>query len=206
MPHVLGLTGNIASGKTTIGLMLLEMGAHTYCDADLVVHDLYLPGRPLVDQLVAAFGEGVRDPDGGVDRKALGQIVFGDPEKLRQLEAIVHPAVQSALIDVLRRIPEDDVGVLDAVKLIESGYAPLCHGLWIVRAPEEEQYRRLRENRGLSDAEARARLAAQPPLEPKLALATEVIENGGDLDSLRAQVAAAWQRFQASLPPKVSTE
>lgn len=200
MPHILGLTGNIACGKTTVGLMLLELGATTYVDADHTVHELYLPGKPLVPRLVEAFGPGILAPDGGVDRKALGQIVFGDREKLRLLESIVHPAVQSALLKHLRALPPDGVGVLDAVKLVEAGYAPLCEGVWLVTCPEEVQLRRLVETRGTTPEEARLRLAAQPDLGPKRAAATEVIENGGTLDDLRRQVTAAWQRFKATLP------
>lgn len=199
MPYILGLTGNIASGKTTVGLMLLELGVYTYVDADAVVHELYLPGRPLVEQLVAVFGASILDADGGVDRRALGEIVFGDQQKLRQLESLVHPAVQDALIQRLRDIPADAIGVLDAIKLVESGYAPLCHGVWVVTCPPEMQLRRMIEQRGMTEAEARARLDAQPPIEPKLALATEVIDNSGTLDDLRQQVTAAWGRFQASL-------
>lgn len=199
MPSILGLTGNIASGKTTIGLMLLELGATEYVDADLVVHELYLPGRPLVEKLAAAFGGEIRDVEGGVDRRALGQIVFGDTQKLRLLESIVHPEVQSALIGRMRALPPDGIGVLDAVKLVESGYAPICHGVWLVTSPPEVQLRRLMANRGLSETESRQRLAAQPPLEPKRAAATEVIENSGSVDELRRQVTAAWERFLASL-------
>ncbi len=200
MPYILGLTGNIASGKTTVGLMLLELGAYSYTDADEVVHELYLPGRPLVPRLAAAFGPEVVGPDGGIDRQRLGQLVFGDPPALERLEAIVHPAVQEALVARLREIPPEGVGVLDAVKLVESGYAPLCHAVWVVTCPEEVQIRRLVEQRGLSLEDARARLAAQPPLAPKLAVASAVIQNDTSLDHLRVQVTEAWQRFRASLP------
>lgn len=199
MPSILGLTGNIASGKSTIGLMLLELGATVYVDADTVVHELYLPGKPLVSQLVQTFGPSILDADGGVNRRTLGDVVFGDQSKLRQLEAIVHPAVQTALIERLRALPPDGIGVLDAVKLVESGYGPLCHGLWLVTCPYEVQLRRLIESRGLSEAEARLRLDAQPELESKRAIATEIIDNGGSLEALRAQVTAAWQRFVATL-------
>lgn len=200
MPYFLGLTGSIASGKTTVGLLLLELGAALYLDADHIVHELYLPGQPLVPTLIATFGPSIADGQGGIDRKALGDLVFGDVAKLRQLEALVHPAVQSEVIRRLRSVPDEGVGVLDAVKLIESGYAPLCHGVWVVTCPPEEQVRRMVENRGMSEAEARARLAAQPPLQPKLDAATEVIDNSGTPEHLRAQVTAAWQRFLASLP------
>ncbi len=199
MPYILGLTGNIASGKTTVGLMLLELGLSTYIDADNVVHELYLPGQALPARLAEAFGPGVLDADGGVDRRALGAIVFNQPERLRQLESIVHPAVREALLAKVRALPADAIGALDAIKLVESGYAPFCHGLWIVTCPEEIQLQRLTQQRGLSVEEARARLAAQPPIEAKLPLATAVIQNDGSLDSLRQQVTDAWRAFVASL-------
>lgn len=199
MPSILGLTGNIASGKTTIGLMLLELGATEYVDADAVVHELYLPGHPLALKLAEAFGPSVLDAQGGVDRRVLGQMVFGDTAKLRLLESIVHPEVQAALIGRMRALPFDAVGVLDAIKLVESGYAPLCHGLWLVICPPEIQLRRLMETRGLSEAEARLRLDAQPSLEGKREVATEVIDNSGSPDDLRRQVSAAWARYLASL-------
>ncbi len=199
MADILGLTGNIASGKTTVGLMLLELGLSTYIDADNVVHELYLPGQALPARLAEAFGPGVLDADGGVDRRALGAIVFNQPERLRQLESIVHPAVREALLAKVRALPADAIGALDAIKLVESGYAPFCHGLWIVTCPEEIQLQRLTQQRGLSVEEARARLAAQPPIEAKLPLATAVIHNDGSLDSLRQQVTDAWRAFVASL-------
>lgn len=200
MPYILGLTGNIASGKTTVGLLLLELGAAEYIDADTVVHELYLPGQPLVAQLAQEFGQSIIDSEGGVDRKALGDLVFNDPARLRRLEQIVHPQVFSALSGRMRDIPDDGVGVLDAVKLVESGYAALCHGLWIVTCPPQTQLERLMTTRGMSEAEARSRLAAQPPIEPKLSLASAVIDNSGTLDDLRRQVTAAWNAFLASLP------
>ncbi len=128
MPYILGLTGNIASGKTTVGLMLLELGLTTYVDADTVVHELYLPGQALPAELARAFGPGVLDSAGGVDRRALGAIVFNSPERMAQLESIVHPRVREALLARLRALGPDEIGALDAVKLIESGYAPFCHG------------------------------------------------------------------------------
>jgi dephospho-CoA kinase len=199
MPFVLGLTGNIASGKTTIGHMLLELGADVYVDADAAVHELYLPGQPLAAELARTFGSGILDTRGGVDRRALGAIVFSDQQKLRQLETIVHPAVQTALVGRMRELPADGIGVLDAIKLVESGYGQLCHGLWLVTCPPEVQMRRLIEMRGLTEAEARTRLAAQPSIEGKRELASEVIENGGSLEELRRQVTAAWERFIAGL-------
>lgn len=199
MPYILGLTGNIASGKTTVGLMLLELGLSTYVDADAIVHELYLPGQALPAELASVFGPGVLDSDGGVDRRALGAIVFNSPDRMAQLESIVHPRVREALLARLRALGPDEIGVLDAVKLIESGYAPFCHGIWIVTCPPEIQLKRLTEQRGLSEEEARARLAAQPPIEAKLPLATAIIHNDGSIDDLRQQVTDAWRAFKASL-------
>jgi dephospho-CoA kinase len=199
MPYILGLTGNIASGKTTVGLMLLELGLSTYVDADTIVHEMYLPGQTLPAELAKVFGTGVLDSDGGVDRRALGAIVFNSPERLAELEAIVHPRVREALFARLRALGPDEIGALDAVKLIESGYAPFCHGIWIVTCPPEIQFQRLTEQRGLSEAEARARLAAQPPIEEKLPLATAIIHNDGSIEDLRQQVTDAWRAFKASL-------
>lgn len=199
MPYILGLTGNIASGKSTVGLILLELGLSTYIDADRVVHDLYLPGQALPRALAEAFGPGVLDSAGGVDRRALGAIVFNSPERMRQLEAIVHPAVREALLSKIRALAPDAIGALDAVKLVESGYAPFCHGLWVVTCPPEIQLQRLIEQRGLTEEEARARLAAQPPIDEKLPLATAVIHNDGSLEHLREQVTDAWRAFMASL-------
>lgn len=200
MPYILGLTGNIASGKTTIGLMLLELGLNTYIDADAVVHELYLPGQPLPAVLAEAFGPGVLDSAGGVDRRALGALVFGSSERLRQLESLVHPVVREALLAKVRAIPDAATGVLDAIKLVESGYAPFCSGVWVVTCPPEIQLQRLIERRGLTEEEARARLAAQPPIDAKLPLATAVIHNDGSLENLRQQVSDAWRAFKASLP------
>jgi dephospho-CoA kinase len=199
MPYIVGLTGNIASGKTTVGLMLLELGLSAYIDADNVVHELYLPGQALPHALAEAFGPGILDSAGGVDRRALGAIVFENPERLRQLEAIVHPAVREALLNWVRALPPDATGALDAIKLVESGYAPFCHGLWIVTCPPEIQLQRLIQQRGLTAEEAHARLAAQPPIDAKLPLATAVIHNDGSLENLRQQVTDAWRAFTASL-------
>src|SRR5258708_19760559 len=166
MPSILGLTGNIASGKTTIGLMLLELGATEYVDADLVVHELYLPGRPLVAQLVEAFGRRIRDAEGGGNRRVLGELAFGDPARLRQLEGLVHPAVQTALIERLRALPPGGIGVLDAIKLVESGYGPLCHGLWLVTCPPEIQLPPLLQTPPPTPPEAHPPPPPPPPTQP----------------------------------------
>jgi dephospho-CoA kinase len=208
MPYVLGLTGNIASGKSTVGLMLLEMGADAYIDADQVVHELYLPGQPLVSEIAGVFGPEVVDEDGGIDRKILGRMVFGKPSELRRLELIVHPAVQTALIANLRQLSElgpDAIGILDAVKLVESGYGQLLQAYWLVTCSPAVQLERLVKLRGIPLPEAELRLQSQPDLESKRAQASEVIDNDGNLDQLRAQVSAAWKRFLDGIRAKETT-
>lgn len=197
MAILLGLTGNIASGKTTVGQMLLELGAARYIDADQVVHDLYAPGKPIYAGVVAAFGEEILTPEGTIDRRRLGNVVFNDAEALRRLEAIVHPAVGGAVLGEIQTAAPDDVLVLDAVKLLEGGTGALCKSRWLVTCDEEQQLQRLMKRNGFSEEEARARLRAQPPLEPKLPLVDEVIDNSGTLEATRARVEAAWGRFKA---------
>lgn len=203
-PFLIGLTGGIACGKSTVIAMLAALGARTI-DADGVTHRVQQPGTPVFRQIVAAFGEGVVAPDGALDRRRLGAIVFGDPARLRQLEQIVHPAVRAeirAFIDEAARAggygtrpgaPARPVVVIDAIKLIESGWAAECDQVWVVICPEEQQVERLVTTRGMSEAEARQRIAAQPPQASRLPHAAVVIDNGGTQAATRAQVEAAWQ-------------
>jgi len=196
MAILLGLTGNIACGKTTVGQMLLALGAKRYIDADEVVHRLYEPGQSIYDGVVAVFGPEILTPTGAIDRRRLGTIVFNDAEKLRRLEALVHPAVGTAIAAEIQAAPLDAMVILDAVKLLEGGLSALCKSRWLVICAEEQQLRRLIERNGFSEDEARARLRAQPPIEPRLRLVDEVIDNSGALEFTRAQVEAAWTRFQ----------
>lgn len=197
MPFTIGLTGNIASGKSTVGHMLLELGAQRYIDADLLVHQLYEPGHPIYQAVLAAFGPSILNSHGILDRKALGAIVFNDAEALRRLEGLVHPAVHAAIAAELQTLPENAIAIIDAVKLIEGGSARFTHSRWLVTCSPDEQLRRLVTLRGLTPAEAQARLQAQPPLEPKLQLVDEVIDNSSDLATTRTQVHAAFKRFCA---------
>jgi dephospho-CoA kinase len=199
MPVLLGLTGNIASGKTTVGQMLLELGAARYIDADLLVHQLYEKGQPIYAGVVASFGEEILAQDGEIDRRKLGAIVFNAPAEMQKLEAIVHPAVGVAMTEELQQVEPDAIVILDAVKLLEGGSGALCKSKWLVICEEEQQLRRLIQRNGFSEEEARARLRAQPPIEPKRKLVDEVIDNSGTLEATRAQVEAAWARFQQLL-------
>lgn len=200
MSRILGITGNIACGKTAVGKMLLELGAERYIDADAVVHDLYLSGQPIAVQVAQTFGPQVLKADGGVDRKALGDIVFQDAEAMQRLEAIVHPAVGKAIANELAAVSPRGVAIIDAVKLLEGGSGAFCQSKWMVICAEGQEMARLIARGGLSADEARARLRAQPPVKPRLPLVDEVIDNSGSLEATRRQVEAAYERFLKRFP------
>lgn len=211
--YVIGLTGGIACGKSTVVDMLGELGAHTI-DADRVTHRLQEPGTPVYDQIVAAFGPAIlAAPAGPIDRGKLGARVFANPAELQQLEAIVHPAVRAEVLAWLEHIVAGSsrattrtlrwptagpVAVIDAIKLLEGGWHTQCNAIWVVTSSEAAQIRRLVEHRGMSEAEARLRIAAQPPQESRLAHASVVIDNSGTLEQTHDQVVAAWQKIRQS--------
>jgi dephospho-CoA kinase len=193
-PFVIGLTGNIATGKSVVAQMLADRGAEAI-DADRVAHALMRPGTPAHAAIVERFGAQVLRDDGGIDRARLGSQVFSDPQALADLERILHPAV---IREVERRIEETSaaVVVVEAIKLIEAGMAETCDAIWVTICPAEERVRRLVEERGMSRADARQRVAAQPPQSKKVAHADVVIDTEGTLASTRAQVEAAWHRLK----------
>jgi len=192
---LVGLTGNIATGKSTVARMLADLGA-TVIDADRVAHEAMRAGTAVHAAVVAAFGPQVVGADGEIDRARLGAVVFSDPEALARLEGIVHPAV---LQEVARRIgaARTRVVVVEAIKLIEAGMAEECDSLWVTTCPPDEQVRRLMADRGLSRQEAELRVRAQPPQEEKVARADVVIDTGCDLAQTRVQVEEAWERLTA---------
>ncbi|MBU0494877.1 MAG: dephospho-CoA kinase [Chloroflexi bacterium] len=191
MTYIIGLTGNIATGKSTVAHMLADLGAQVV-DADAVAHAVMRRGRPAWQDVVLAFGEDILGPDGEIDRGKLGAIVFRDPAALARLEAIAHPAVIREMQALARRSTAP-VLVREAIKLIESGAADECDAVWVVTAPRAVQVERLMRTRGLSRAEAELRIDAQPPQEEKMARADVVIDNGGTLEETRRQVERAWR-------------
>ncbi|MDP9354073.1 MAG: dephospho-CoA kinase [Chloroflexota bacterium] len=192
-PFVLGVTGNIACGKSTVLQILAERGAETL-DADAVYHDLIAPGAPLSEALRSRYGSDIFAPDGTIDRRALGALVFADPAALEELDALTHPAV---VAEVQRLIEASDaqVMVVDAVKLVESGLADACDTLWLVTCEPDQQVERLMHRNGLSREEAKRRVALQPSVEAKRALAGAIINNSGTIAETRRQVAEAWERL-----------
>jgi dephospho-CoA kinase len=184
--YLIGLTGNIGSGKSTVLKMLEQLGARTI-DADSLAHSVILKGTPAWRTVAETFGPGILTPDGEVDRKKLGAVVFADRVQLEKLEAIVHPAVSAELARLL--IPATEpVVVVEAIKLIEAGLHRYCDAIWIVTAPVSEARRRLVDDRGMADLDVKLRLRAQPPLDDKLKMANLVIDNGGSVEATRRQV------------------
>lgn len=199
--RVIGLTGGIASGKSTVARMLAEMGA-SIIDADQVAREIVRPGQPAHDAIAATFGAHVLASSGEIDRAELGRRVFADPEARRQLERITHPRI---LEETARRLAElgargVEVVVYEASLLVEGGTHAGLDGLIVVAAPEAVQLRRARERDGLSPEDAARRLAAQAPLRDKVAVADYVIDGSAALETTRAQVAAAWSDVLAGGP------
>ncbi|MBE3590028.1 MAG: dephospho-CoA kinase [Firmicutes bacterium] len=194
----IGLTGGIASGKSTAAAALRAAGAPVV-DADALAREVVEPGRPAYDAVVRAFGPSVLLPDGRLDRAALARIVFRDEARRRELEAIVHPAVGAEIEAWLARqeAAGERAAVLEIPLLFESGWDRRVHECWVVDVPPEMQVERLVRRDGLTPEEARARLAAQMPREERLRRATRVFRNDGDVEALRAAVVAAWREVLA---------
>jgi dephospho-CoA kinase len=192
-PYTIGLTGNIATGKSTVGRMLEALGAERI-DADRVAHEVIEPDGPAYDEVVAAFGTEVLREDRTIDRRRLGRIVFNDEEALRTLEGLVHPPVIRS-IDARIERSRAPVVVVEAVKLLESGMADRYDAIWVTACSESTQRARLVRLRGMSREDAEARLRAQNSQALKLAQADVVIETEGTLAQTRAQVRDAWRRM-----------
>lgn len=195
---LIALTGGIASGKSTIARRLAEHGA-VIVDADAIVRDVQAPGSPVLERIAEVFGPEVIAEDGSLDRPALGARVFGDPEQLAQLNAIVHPAVrdesQRRFTDALAADPHAVV-VYDVPLLVEARVDDPWDLIVVAHAPAEERLRRLVELRGMDEAAARERIGAQVSDEKRLAIADVVIETGGALAETVAQADALWERLR----------
>jgi len=194
--YVIGLTGNIATGKSEVRRILEKFGAFGI-DADQLAHQVIAKGEPAYERIVETFGTKILAENSQIDRARLGQIVFGDRTALAMLEAIVHPQVRK-IVDHQVRHAGQAVVVIEAIKLIESGYPKLCDSIWVTYSPEQIQLKRLMEQRGMTETLARQRVSAQPDQEEKINAANVVIYNEGSLDDLRQQVLSYWQKIFAS--------
>jgi dephospho-CoA kinase len=193
---LVGLTGGIGSGKTEVSRRLAALGA-VVVDADVIAREVVEPGTPGLDQVVAGFGPDVLAADGRLDRDRLAGRVFADPDALAQLNAIVHPLVRARTAELVAQAAAADpnaVVVNDVPLLVEAGLATTGHydAIVVVAAEPATQRQRLIEQRGMTPADADARIAAQAPLADKLAVADYVVRNDGDLAALDAQVRQVW--------------
>jgi dephospho-CoA kinase len=189
---VIGLTGGIGSGKSTVSAMLAAKGA-VVVDADAIVRDVQRQGTPVFAAMVERFGPGIVAADGALDREAVADLVFGEPDALADLNAIVHPAVGAEIARLMQDLAATDhVVVLDVPLMVESRSAYPVAGLLVVDVDPEVALRRVVEQRGMREEDVRARMARQASREQRLARADRVIDNSGNLDDLRAQVDDAW--------------
>ena len=191
--YVIGLTGNIATGKSVVRKMLEHLGAYGI-DADALGHRAIAQGAPGYQAVIDIFGRWILGPDEQIDRARLGKVVFSDPQALSQLESIVHPLVRQA-VDVLVRRSKQKVIVIEAIKLMESPLRAGCDTLCVAYAPKEIQLMRLVQKRGMTQEAARQRIAAQPSQEEKVAAADIVIRNDGSFEDTWRQVYAFWQEL-----------
>ena len=191
-----GLTGGVASGKSTVSALLAEHGA-VVIDADLLAREVVAPGTDGLAEIVAAFGADVLDADGGLDRAAMGAIVFADEGKRRALEAIIHPRVRSRGRELEEAAAPGALVVHDIPLLVETGQAASFDAVLVVDVPPELQVERMTTLRGMSRAEAERRVAAQATREQRLAAATHVIDNTGTLDDLRRRGAEVVEELRS---------
>lgn len=194
---VAGLTGGIATGKSTVAAIFQQSGARLI-DADRIARDAVRQGTPAYAEILAHFGAGILLPGGEIDRKRLAEIIFSNLAQQRLLEGIVHPRVKAETTRQLDRIRQEQPGatvILDVPLLFESGLNCGLEEIIVVYAPEAVQIRRLMARDGLTEAEAQARIRAQMPIESKKALATRVIDNSGDLEHTRTQTLEVYRQL-----------
>lgn len=198
--HVIGLTGGIASGKSTLTQYFREKGVPVI-DADILGHRTYDPGTDTFKQVVAAFGDDLVAPDGTIDRKVLGSKVFGKPEELKRLTDIVWPGIRKLASEQLSEleVAGNRLAVLEAAVLFEAGWEDLADEIWVVTVEPDIAVQRLAERNGLDEAAARARIDSQLSNAERTARADIVIENNGTMDAFKASIEAAWNELQQRL-------
>ena len=189
---IIGLTGNIGTGKTVVRRMLEHLGAYTI-DADALSHRAMAKDAPGYQPVLETFGKWILDENGEINRKKLGDIVFRDPAALDNLEEVIHPLVRKA-VNVLVKRASQPVVVIEAIKLLEGDLRSICDSIWVTYAPQVVQIERLTRKRNISREEALQRINAQAPQSDKVAVANVVIRNIGSYDDLWNQVSHAWKK------------
>ena len=190
----IGLTGGVASGKSTIAEIFAELGA-AIVDTDAVAREVVAPGEPGLEAVTAAFGPEILLPTGELDRRAMRSIVFSDPQRRRQLESILHPLIRARTLQLIAESKAPYV-IIVVPLLLETGFAELVERILVVDCPEAQQLERLRRRDDIDEVEARAMLAAQIDRQSRLARADDVIDNSGSLEATRSQVEMLHQHYQ----------
>jgi dephospho-CoA kinase len=201
---IIGLTGNIAAGKSVVRKMLEHLGAYTI-DADSLSHRVMETDGPAYQPIVDQFGKFILDNDARIDRTKLGKFVFSDPSAMESLEKIIHPYVRQA-VDYLISHASQNVIVIEAIKLLESPLRERCETIWVVTTSEDNQLKRLMNKRGMSEQDAKERMAAQSPQALKAAQADVLIKNDDTIEDTWKQVQAGWNQLFASTPGAVVEE
>jgi dephospho-CoA kinase len=191
--YIIGLTGNIGTGKSVVRKMLEHLGAYGI-DADALSHRAMAKGAPGYKPVIEAFGRWILDPDGQINRSKLSKLVFNDPDGMAMLEKIVHPLVGQA-VDLIIQRSTQPVIVVEAIKLLESDLIKNCDSIWVTYAPPEIQLARLVRGRNLTEEDARQRISAQPPQERKVEAANVVIRNMATFEDTWRQVGTAWLKI-----------
>ncbi|MEK4517266.1 dephospho-CoA kinase [Paenibacillus sp. FSL H8-0122] len=194
---IIGLTGGIASGKSTVSALFVRKGA-ALVDADVIAREVMLPGHPVLAAAVEAFGDRILLPDGSLDRAGLGEIVFRDPEALKTLNNLTHPAIRREITDRMYALEQENpqrLVIVDIPLLFESELDSLFDQIIVVYVPRRVQLARLMERSGMKLEQAEDRLRSQMDIELKRRKATFVIDNSGDLESAELQVARLWDRL-----------
>ncbi len=197
--YIIGLTGNIATGKSVVRRMLEHLGAYTI-DADSLAHRAMAKGAPAYQAVIDLFGKWILDANGEIDRTRLGNVVFRDPQALAQLEQIIHPVVEQATVFLIKRATQKVI-VIEAIKLLESELRSLCDSIWVTYAPEELQIERLVRKRGMTREQALERIRLQGPQSQKIAAASVVLRNTGSFEDLWQQVNEAWKQIVPMTEP-----
>ena len=192
----IGITGGIGSGKSKVLDFLSVVCGAVICQSDLVAHQVQLPGEKCYQKVVETFGKEILHPDGKIDRKILGRIVFDQPEKLQKLNAIVHPAVNEKIREEMQKAQEEgkELFILEAALLTEPVYREMLDEIWYIHVPQEIRMERLRSSRGYSDKKMYAVFANQPSEETFTAVSDLVIENGGTFEETEKQIDLALGR------------
>lgn len=198
---IIGLTGSIASGKSTVSQMLKELG-YPIVDADLVARQVVEPGSETLEEIQEAFGEGVILPDGSLDRKKVGDLIFSDPASRKRLNDIIHPAIRSEMLRQRAAYVAEGrkVVIMDIPLLFESRLQHFADKILVVSVTEENQLKRLMERNGLSETEALARISSQLPMSVKEAGADAVIYNNGTIEETKWQLNRILEKWNAGLP------